>query len=35
MNDIVTSLIYLFVSCIVLIIAKGVYVRLLKYDMYK
>lgn len=35
MNDIIVSLIYLFVSCIILILAKGLYVRTLKYDMYK
>ena len=35
MNSIVTSIIYILVSCIILIIAKGVYVRFLKYNMYK
>ena len=35
MNNVATSLIYLFTSCAILIFAKWLYMKFLKYDMYK
>lgn len=35
MNNITTSLIYLIISCLILIFGKWLYMRFLKYDMYK
>ena len=35
MNSIIVSLIYLFTSCVILIFGKWLYMKFLKYDMYK
>lgn len=35
MNSIFVSLIYLFISCVILIMAKGAYIKLLEYNFYE